>query len=69
MRGPCTYGVSIDNNLTITNPADAYASPLGGNNGFYGNQSGGFRQPWTLRHVALHRRGGTPRSGTGLSGA
>lgn len=34
------YGVTIDKNLTITNPADAYASPIGGNNGFYGNQGG-----------------------------
>ena len=29
-----------DKNLTITNPADAYASPIGGSNGFYGNEGG-----------------------------
>jgi hypothetical protein len=32
------YGVTIDKNLTITNPASE--SPIGGSNGFYGNQSG-----------------------------
>jgi hypothetical protein len=32
------YGVTIDKNLTITNPAAE--SPIGGSNGFYGNQGG-----------------------------
>jgi hypothetical protein len=32
------YGVTIDKNLTITNPASE--SPIGGSNGFYGNQFG-----------------------------
>jgi hypothetical protein len=32
------YGVTIDKNLTITNPAAD--SPIGGSNGFYGNQYG-----------------------------
>jgi hypothetical protein len=34
------HGVTIDKNLTITNPAPNYASPIGGNNGFYGNEQG-----------------------------
>jgi hypothetical protein len=32
------YGVTIDKNLNITNPASD--SPIGGSNGFYGNQAG-----------------------------
>jgi hypothetical protein len=32
------YGVTIDKNLNITNPASE--SPIGGSNGFYGNQGG-----------------------------
>jgi hypothetical protein len=32
------YGVTIDKNLTITNPASE--SPIGGSNGFYGSQGG-----------------------------
>jgi hypothetical protein len=68
------YGVTIDKNLTITNPA--YESPIGGSNGFYGSQSttnvvkgdvnftlnSGVYQPYTW--PSLYFGGGTTVGGT-----